>query len=152
MFEIIEYYEKEIIMLAYPYELTPDDNGTFLVSFPDIPEAAAVGEDADSARVEALDGLLCALDGYFADRRSVPLPSAAENGQGTVVLPALETAKVLLLNEMVAQGVKKAEMARRLDVHMPQVDRLLDLRHNTKIDFLEKAAGKLGKNLNISFV
>lgn len=43
-------------MLAYPYTLPPpDDNGT----------------------LEALDGLLCALEGYFADRRAVPLPSAA---------------------------------------------------------------------------
>ena len=49
-------------MLAYPYILTPDDNGTFLVTFPDIPEAAAVGEDEETAAIEALDGLLCALD------------------------------------------------------------------------------------------
>ncbi|MCQ9325550.1 type II toxin-antitoxin system HicB family antitoxin [Neisseria dentiae] len=137
-------------MLSYRYELTPDDNGTFLVTFPDIPEAVAVGEDKESAAIEALDGLLCALDGYFEDRRAIPLPSA-EQGSDTVTLPALETAKVLLLNEMIAQGVKKAEMARRLDVHMPQIDRLLDLRHNTKIDFLEKAAEKLGKHLSISF-
>lgn len=138
-------------MLSYRYELTPDDNGTFLVTFPDIPEAVAVGEDKESAAIEALDGLLCALDGYFEDRRAIPLPSAEEQGSDTVTLPALETAKVLLLNEMIAQGVKKAEMARRLDVHMPQIDRLLDLRHNTKIDFLEKAAEKLGKHLSISF-
>ncbi|MFC3873284.1 type II toxin-antitoxin system HicB family antitoxin [Neisseria musculi] len=137
-------------MLSYRYELTPDDNGTFLVTFPDIPEAVAVGEDKESAAIEALDGLLCALDGYFEDRRAIPLPST-EQGSDTVTLPALETAKVLLLNEMIAQGVKKAEMARRLDVHMPQIDRLLDLRHNTKIDFLEKAAEKLGKHLSISF-
>lgn len=136
-------------MLAYPYTLTPDDNGTLLITFPDIPEAAAVAEDADSAPIEALDGLLCALEGYFEERRPIPLPAAAEGP--AVALPALETAKVLLLNEMLAQGVKKAEMARRLDVHMPQIDRLLDLRHNTKLDFLEKAAGKLGRHLNISF-
>ncbi|WP_274570673.1 type II toxin-antitoxin system HicB family antitoxin [Neisseria leonii] len=137
-------------MLAYPYTLTPDDNGTLLVTFPDIPEAAAVAEDADSAPLEALDGLICALEGYFADRRAVPLPSAAA-ADGTVLLPALETAKVLLLNEMIAQGIKKAEMARRLDVHMPQIDRLLDLRHNTKLDFIEQAAARLGKRVNISF-
>ena len=139
-------------MLAYPYILTPDDNGTFLVTFPDIPEAAAVSEDEESAAIEALDGLLCALDGYFEDRRAVPLPSEPTEGQPVVALPALETAKVLLLNEMVSQGVRKAEMARRLDVHMPQIDRLFDLRHNTKIEFLEKAATKLGKSLNICFL
>ncbi|MDO5058776.1 MAG: type II toxin-antitoxin system HicB family antitoxin [Neisseria sp.] len=138
-------------MLAYPYELTPDDNGTFLVTFPDIPEAAAVAEDKDSVEIEALDGLICALEGYFADRRAIPMPSENTDVQGRVALPALETSKVLLLNEMLAQGVKKAEMARRLDVHMPQIDRLLDLRHNTKLDFLEKAAARLGKRVNISF-
>ncbi|RPD83132.1 type II toxin-antitoxin system HicB family antitoxin [Neisseria weixii] len=137
-------------MLVYPYKISPDDNGTFLVTFPDIPEAVAVGEDLEEAQIEALEGLLCALDGYFADRRAIPLPSKVVDEQG-VTLPALETAKVLLLNEMLAQNVKKADMARRLDVHMPQIDRLLDLRHNTKIDFLEKAADKLGKRLNISF-
>ena len=137
-------------MLAYPYILTPDDNGTLLVTFPDIPEAVAVGEDEDTAKIEAIDGLICALEGYFEDRKAVPLPSE-NDGEHVVVLPALETTKILLLNEMVQQNVKKAEMARRLDVHMPQIDRLLNLRHNTKIDFLEKAAEKLGKNLNISF-
>ena len=138
-------------MLAYPYELTPDDNGTFLVTFPDIPEAVAVGEDVETAKIEALDGLICALEGYFEDRRLIPMPSKYTNEQ-IVVLPALETAKVLLLNEMLQQNVKKAEMARRLDVHMPQIDRLLNLRHNTKIDFLEKAANTLGRKLNITML
>ena len=69
-------------MLAYPYILTPDDNGTFLVTFPDIPEAAAVGEDEESAAIEALDGLLCALDGYFEDRRDGQ-PRRAQGGNGT---------------------------------------------------------------------
>lgn len=135
-------------MLIYPYFLEPDDNGTFLVTFPDVPEAAAVGEDEESAKLEALDGLICAFEAYFSDRRPIPLPSAVSGF--SVELPALETAKVLLHNEMLAQGVRKAEMARRLDVHMPQIDRLLDLRHNTKLDFIEKAAGKLGRSLNIS--
>lgn len=136
-------------MLSYPYTLSQDDNGTFLITFPDIPEAVAVVESPEDADIEALDGLLCALDGYFEDRRPIPLPS--QSSEEAVTLPALETAKVLLLNEMLAQGIRKAEMARRLDVHMPQIDRLLDLRHNTKLDFIEKAAKKLNKQLNISF-
>ena len=50
---------------------------------------------------------------------------------------------------MLSQGVKKAEMARRLNVHMPQIDRLLDLRHSTKLEFVEQAAVQLGKRLDI---
>ena len=43
-------------MLAYPYDLTKDDNGEWLVTFPDIPEAAATGEDKEAAVIEAMDG------------------------------------------------------------------------------------------------
>ena len=136
-------------MLAYPYDLTKDDNGEWLVTFPDIPEAAATGEDKEAAVIEAMDGLLCALDGYFADKRIIPAPSHAKKGQAVLTLPALPTAKILLLNEMLSQGVKKAEMARRLNVHMPQIDRLLDLRLSTNLEFVEQAAVHLGKRLDI---
>ena len=68
-------------MLAYPYDLTQDDNGEWLVTFPDIPEAAATGEDKEAAVIEAMDGLLCALDSYFADKRIIPAPSRAKKGQ-----------------------------------------------------------------------
>lgn len=136
-------------MLAYQYQLTTDDNGTFLLTFPDIPEAVAVGEDVETAIIEATDGLLCALDGYFTDRRVIPLPTTTDT-ENCIVLSALVTAKILLLNEMLAQGVKKAELARRLNVHMPQIDRLLDLHHSSKLEFIEQAIAKLGKRLNVS--
>lgn len=140
-------------MLTYEFEMEKDDNGTFLLIFPDIPGALSVvdADKLESAQQNALEGLLATLDGYIEIRKPIPLPSAIKNPQQTVTLPALETTKVFLLNEMIAQGVKKSEMARRLNVHTPQIDRLLDLRHNTKLDFLEKAASKLGKHLNISF-
>lgn len=77
------------------------------------------------------------------------MPSTAKRGQRTVVRSALVTSKVFLANEMVGQGVRKAELARRLKVHMPQIDRLLDLRHSSKIDTVEEAANALGKRLEI---
>ncbi|WP_200826446.1 hypothetical protein [Caballeronia cordobensis] len=55
-----------------------------------------------------------------------------------------------LQNEMIRQGVRKSELARRLNVHMPQVDRLLDPRHSSKIEAIEAAFRSLGKRLNIS--
>lgn len=137
-------------MLRYPVEITPDDNGTFLVTCPDIPEMASVGEDIDSALLEAEEGLETALEFYFDDKRPIPMPSQPKDGQHTVPLSLLRSLKVFLLNEMLAQGVRKAEMARRLDVHMPQIDRLLDFRYPSKIDFVEKAFKKLGREVNLS--
>jgi len=137
-------------MLNYPITLTPDSNGTYLVGFPDFPEANSVGDDKEDALINAVDALETALAIYFDERRPVPLPSAANTGDAVVALPALETAKVLLWNEMYAQKLRKADLARKLDVHTPQIDRLFDLGHSSKIEFVEQAAKALGKTLNIS--
>lgn len=137
-------------MLNYPITLTPDTNGTLLVGFPDFPEANSVGDDVADALTNAIDALETAIDLYFDVRRPVPLPSAPTQGQHVVALPALETAKVLLWNEMHSQQLRKADLARKLDVHMPQVDRLFDLRHSSKIEFVEQAAKALGKTLTVS--
>jgi antitoxin HicB len=139
-------------MLAYPVILTKDTNDTYLVEVPDLPEANSVGDDEDEALLNAVDAIETALEIYFDERRPVPLPSKARKGQPTVALPAIEEAKVLLWNEMQAQNVRKAELARRLNVHMPQVDRLFKLKHSSKVEFIEQAAKALGKNLEMSLV
>lgn len=139
-------------MLIYPMNLTRDDNGTFLVRFPDIPEAITVAETEDESLLVGKEALEAALEIYFDEKRVVPAPSKVKKGQRSITLPALVTAKVLLANEMVRQGVRKAELARRLDVHMPQVDRLVDLRHSSKLENLEKAFQTLGKTLEIRVV
>jgi antitoxin HicB len=137
-------------MLNYPITLTPDTNGTFLVGFPDFPEANSVGDDEDEALLNAVDALETALEIYFDERRPVPMPSKAAKNQRTVTLPALETSKILLWNEMNVQKIRKAELARRLNVHMPQIDRLFDLKHSSKFEFVELAAKALGKTLSVS--
>jgi antitoxin HicB len=139
-------------MLNYPITLTPDSNGTFLVGFPDFPEANSVGDDETDARRNAIEALETALEIYFDERRPVPVPSAPEPGQAVVTLPALETAKVLLWNEMYSQKIRKADLARMLNVHTPQIDRLFDLKHSSKIEFVEQAANVLGKSLAVSLV
>lgn len=77
------------------------------------------------------------------------LPNCSSSG---AIVESQKRSEVLLANEMVRQGVRKAELARRLDVHMPQVDRLVDLRHSSKLENLEKAFQTLGKTLGIRVV
>ena len=137
-------------MLSYPVKMELDTNNMYLVTFPDIPEAVSVGDDEDEALLNALDALESAIEIYFDEKREVPPPSKPKKGQPVVTLPALVVSKVLLANEMIRQGIKKSELARRLDVHMPQVDRLLDPRHSSRLDAIEAAFNKLGKRLEIS--
>jgi hypothetical protein len=47
--------------------------------------------------------------------------------------------------------VSKSELARRLDVHPPQVDRLLDVYHPSRLDQLERAFEVLGERMLIAF-
>lgn len=140
---------KDFAMLNYPVILTPDSNDTYLVDFPDLPEAHSVGETMDEALREAVDAVITAIEMYFDARSPVPLPSKPSKGQHTVSLPALETAKVLLWNEMQQQNLRKADLARMLNVHQPQIDRLFDLRHSSKLDFVEQTARALGRRLAI---
>lgn len=59
---------------------------------------------------------------------------------------------MLIWNEMFAQKLRKADLARMLDVHTPQIDRLFDLNHSSKIEFVEAAAKALGKTLIVALV
>ena len=64
-------------------------------------------------------------------------------------MPTLSEAKLNLYQAMRAEGVGKAELARRLNCHLPQVDRLLDLSHASRLEQLEAAFRALGKRLSI---
>jgi antitoxin HicB len=140
-------------MLAYPVTLTPDKEiGGFVVSFQDIPEAITQGEDLEESLQMAKDALETALDFYFEDNRPVPMPSPAKRGQHLVELPASVSAKVLLLNEMIGQQVRPAELARRLKTTPQEVNRLTDLHHTTKIDRIAAALKALGKTLEMRVV
>jgi antitoxin HicB len=135
-------------MLNYPVILTPDD-GTVQVTFPDVPEAITFGADEGEALLQAVDALESALSVYVAERAPLPVPSKAKRGQHTVRPSALEGAKLGVYQAMTEQGIKKSELARRLGWHMPQVDRLFDLRHASRLDQIEAAARVLGKQLEL---
>lgn len=135
--------------MHYPVNLEAAEEGGFVVTFPDIPEAITQGEDKEDALRHAVDALESALEFYFDARRKVPAPSKPRRGQSVVELPASVAAKVLLLNEMIAQKVRPAELARRLQVKPQEVTRLIDLRHTSKIDGIAGALKALGKTLEM---
>jgi antitoxin HicB len=137
-------------MVRYPVTLTQDDNETILVTFRDFPEATTFGDDEAEALARAADALETVIDAYIRDKRDIPAPSAVTGA--SVILPSLVDTKVQIYAAMRAQRVGKAELAKRLKVFLPQVDRLLDVRHGSKIDQLEAAAQALGASLNVTLV
>ena len=148
--------------MYYRLKLTPDDNGTFLVASPDLPEVTtfAISEaDAvsigNSAIVEALAALL-------ARREATPLPDApADTGRRSVVrIPTLLAAKIALMNESISQGVTRAELAQVLEAHgldralLKEGDERLDvasdghgLQRDLEIDGLDRDVVLLGERM-----
>jgi antitoxin HicB len=136
-------------MLRYPVKLTRDDNQTILVTAPDLPEVATFGEDATDALIRAADAIATALQGRITARARIPTPSAPRRGQRLVALPAIVAAKLELYRAMIETKTRKADLARKLGVHAPQVDRLLDLDHKSQLDQIEAAAKAIGRELHI---
>jgi antitoxin HicB len=139
-------------MLRYPAKLTAQREGGFVVTFPDIPEAITQGEDKEDALLHGRDALESALGFYFDAFRVVPPPSPRRRGQEYVELPSSVAAKVLLLNELIQQKVRPAELARRLNTTPQEVNRLTNIRHASKIDGIALAMKALGKTLEIRAV
>jgi antitoxin HicB len=137
--------------MKFPVKLTPDkEDGGFVVTFPDIPEAITQGDTIEEALAMAQDALETALEFYFDDKRAVPVPSKPKRGQYIIELPTSLSAKVLLLNEMVTQRIRPAELARRLHITPQEANRLTNLRHTTRIDTIAAAFETMGRHLEIS--
>ena len=136
-------------MLRYPIVLKTDTNRTILVSFPDFPAANTFGDDPSEAITRATELLTDVLADYIERRQDIPEPSPIRKKNHAVELPLLVEAKIGLYRAMRAAGIGKAELARRLHCHMPQVDRLLDLSHSSRLDQIEAALAALNKKLTI---
>lgn len=135
-------------MWTYAVELTPDDNGTLLASVLDVPGVHSFGDDEADALARAADALVTMLMARIRAHEDIPAPRRHKAGP-SVSLPALIGLKLALYESMRTAQVGKAELARRLDVHLPQVDRLLDLQHASRLDALVGALQAVGQHVDV---
>ena len=132
-------------MLTYPVSLENDD-GTVLVTSIDFPELTTFGEDRDEALARAAHALEEAIGARIAARQDIPEPSAGAVG---VTVPTLTAIKAMLHRGMREQGIGKAELARRIGWHLPQVDRVLDVHHRSRLDRMDAALRAIGCQLEV---
>lgn len=135
--------------MEYQVKLQHQDDGEILVTCADFPEMSSIGNSEEEALNEAADAIQTTLQMYIQDRRAIPVPSGKRKGTRPVNLPAMAVLKVGIYELMKEQGLRKADLARKLGIHMPQVDRLLDLRYSTKLDQLEKVIHALGRRMEV---
>ena len=137
------------MIYTYPCDLVPDEDGGFLVTFPDIPEAITGGKTRAEALEMAQDALTVALAGYVIANWSIPIPSRLSEGQELIRLDPIPAAKLALYNAMCEQGISEAELALRLGASESVVNKLLIPDRYTHITSVMKALQAVGRSLII---
>lgn len=138
-------------MFVYPVQLELDEpTGAYVVSCRDLPLLNSVGDSVDEALLNAVDAAVTAIAIEMEERRLVPAGSAPVKGEYLVTVPVLVAMKALLHNAMFETGTRKADLARRLNMKGPQIDRLLDVQHSSKVESVELAIHQLQRSVTLA--
>lgn len=138
-------------MFRYPITVSFDDeNNEYEISYRDFNDLYSTALTEDDIELEAKDGLTAFIAELIESRIPVPAPSVDEADDITVHLPVLTCLKIALHNAMINTGTRKADLARKLNQKGPQIDRLLDVDHASKVETLEQALYLLGYEVSVS--
>ncbi len=137
------------MLYAYPCVLTPADDGSLVVTFPDVPEAISGGADRSEALAMAEDALATALAGYVHQKRDIPAPSDAAAGQELIPVSPVVAAKLALYSAMRAQRITKVELARRLGISESAARKLTNPDHRSHVSQVHKALRAVGRSLRV---
>ena len=133
----------------YPCILTPEKEGGFFVSFPDIPGALTCGDDRAEALEMAEDALVAMLAVYVQQQREIPTPSPVADGQELVAVPPIAAAKLALYTAMREQRITGDALAVRLNLSDSAIRKLLDPDCYSHISQIMKALRNVGRSLVI---
>lgn len=138
-------------MFRYPIMVSFDDEtGEYEISYRDFSDLYSTALTEDDIELEAKDGLTACIADMIESRIPIPAPSVAEEEDITIHLPVLTCLKIALHNAMINTGTRKVDLARKLNQKGPQIDRLLDVEHASKVETLEQALYLLGYEVSVS--
>ncbi len=132
---------------VYPCILSPEADGGFSVSFPDVAGANTGGATREEALRMAEDALVAALGAYHRLRREIPLPSPVGEGYEAIRLEPVAAAKIALGTAMRQQGLSNIRLAKILGVTESAVRKLLNPDHRSHISTIDRALQAVGRSL-----
>jgi len=137
-----------MVALQYPAVLKKDDNGTWLVTFPDFDDAVTFGDTREEALAHAVDALETVIISRMTHKLDVPTPSPGR-GKPVVSITPLTAAKALLYKELREQNISIRQLAQKLKCEYPVAHRLLDVSRKTQVNEIARALQVLGKRVII---
>ena len=137
-------------MLRYRLIFENDDNGTILVTSPDMP-IVTYGVDKPEALGHADEAVRAILASMMDAREDIPVPDFEHREQDEVLkLPWQTELKVELYRALRDAGLTRADLQRRLGWQRESVDRLFRLDHNSRLDNIEDAFEAFGKSVRFT--
>ena len=137
------------VTYSYPAKLERDDDGGYVVTFPDFGWGATEGETREIALVEAQDLLRELLRTTIRMGEPIPVPSRASNLRPLVAAPVLIALKAALYDATQESGISQRQLARDLNVAENELRRMLNPDHATKTSTLDGALRQLGKRIDV---
>ena len=135
---------------SFPATLTPDlEDGGFVVTFRDLPEAITQGDTLEECLAEAADCLEEAIAARIDDHLPIPMPSKQENGEKLVSLPLQMTLKAAVYLAMREAGVSAGKLAEIMNVDEKVVQSILDPGLEIELAEVDRALSALGKRVEI---
>ncbi|MGJ8524319.1 Antitoxin HicB [Halomonadaceae bacterium LMG 33818] len=135
--------------MKYPIRVEKDSVG-YMATCRDLPTFVAAGDTVEETLRNSVEMLETTISIYIDERKTVPAASVPEDGEHLVRVPTSTELKSIISDEMIAQGISNAELARRMGSHAPHIGRLLDVNHKTKMDVFDSAIESLGKQFVIT--
>ena len=108
--------------MFYAVRLPKDTDGSWLVDVPALPLVHTHGATREETLRRAVNAVLTGLEMLVDDKAEIPRPLQSAPAKGTA----------------------------KLDWHLPQVDRLIDFRHQSKLDQIEQALAVLWRRLVVT--
>jgi antitoxin HicB len=136
--------------MTYYALFEPAEEGGYVITFPDLNRGATQGDSESDALSMAADFLECIVYLYIRAGEPLPAPKVWRGKKYRAIrLSALASMKAELYRAFIASGMKKSELARRLKISKGIVDRLFDVRLQTRLDQIEAALEVVGKRMTV---
>jgi len=134
----------------YPVCMEPNGEGGYILTSRDVPEIISEIWDEKELEEYAVDALIIAADAYYEKKQVFPMPSKARKGEVLVDVPLSVFLKILLQNAMIEANIRPTDLANKMKLTPQAVNRIINLRHSTKVDTVQQALRSLGKEVQLS--
>ena len=134
----------------YPAVMERDEDGRYVIVFPDFGWGATDGATRDEALAEARDLLRELIAATMREGNDLPEPSRATKRRPLVIPPVPIALKAALYEAFRDAGMSQRRLARDLDVAESEVRRMLDPDHATKAGTIDHALRRLGRCVSVT--